>query len=482
MLLQEAYRGLLIPGGAQGRRWLGGDDKLNCVSKDDNELPGDGRQGCEPWVTGRGAEAAYKRGWSRGEVSTGWRTEDTTVAGGSRGQAGEGAPRSHEGVSFIQYRSRRRVPAGRWEFRSHLGPCACGEQIWRGPGWTCGAGRQERELGRVQARCQERWALSAFSVGRKNHPNAETDRTGVGSLRRLGGDGPTAANSYRTCIPTTVINYGHSLWVSTQRASACRSSKTQTPGPTGKALDQDARTTLEPQQWEAAPRRLISDPRTGTHSQRENRNPPWPRGHPGRAVTLLSAAKSSGPRKGPDTQVVWWGDEGKALQFWRKRERAGGEPWQAPQGAIRHLAQMLPLRQSPPHWAGSARQRGRQWGDGSHLFQSKQAPKASRFCPLLVKARRTWVGRGRGLGRGNGAHQGPSRSFPFPPVSRLVEAMGTEGGQEPGPLADPLLSNPRQGSTSSMWQGPRPTPAGVPDSTNRNRARPVKCEFQINNA
>lgn len=211
-----------------------------------------------------------------------------------------------------------------------------------------------------------------------------------------------------------------------QRASACRSSKTQTPRATGKALDQDARRTLGPQRWEAAPRRLISDPRMGTHSQRENRNPPWPRGHPGRAVTLLLAAKSSGPREGPDTGGVMRGQGQSSAVL--KREREQGESpgrllrwpsvtwhrcsrWDSP------LPTELAL---PGSSAGSGEIGPTSSRANRHQRPAGSVPSLSRLGGHEWGGVGGWVG-GRGLTRGQA---GPS---PFPQSPGLWRRWAREG-------------------------------------------------------
>lgn len=66
------------------------------------------------------------------------------------------------------------------------------------------------------------------------------------------------------------------------------------------------------------------------------------------------------------------------------------------------------------------------------------------------------------------------------PISRLAEAMGKgEGSGNLNPLIT-ILSKARPGSKAPRGRDPCLTPARLPDSTKRSRARPGKSEFQIN--
>lgn len=87
-----------------------------------------------------------------------------------------------------------------------------------------------------------------------------------------------------------------------------------------------------------------------------------------------------------------------------------------------------------------------------------------------------------GTGWGGGAHLGPHRS----PLSRLMAATGKEGHKKPGLLADQPLSNPTQGISSSMWQGPHLTQAplhvqGLASQTAQlNKQKQEDTQFTLN--
>lgn len=80
--------------------------------------------------------------------------------------------------------------------------------------------------------------------------------------------------------------------------------------------------------WEGAPPRTVSDLRMGKHRHRET-------GHPGRAVTVLLALKSSGLER--DLPHMRGGGQ-------RREEDLAGSS-----GGPHHLEQTPSLSQPPPH-------------------------------------------------------------------------------------------------------------------------------------
>lgn len=241
-----------------------------------------------------------------------------------------------------------------------------------------------------------------------------------------------------------------------------RFSKARAPGAHGHSPEPGGMEDTGAPAWEGAPPRIRSDPEMGKHSHRDTGHLfSWPWGHPSRAVMVLLALKSS--------------DLEKDLPYIRG---GGGEEGGRPSRVLRgppSPATNIPIEPAPSPL--------------SRLCPAAEQPDGRCVLPLLEQA----SAKGNpvlsppcqgqedmsGVGWGAGGLLRPKQAHP---ISRLAEAIGKEKDLGTRSAYQPATVKTQTKQQSSTWQGPRLTPARLPDSTKRSRAPPGKSEFQINSA
>ena len=171
---------------SSGKKVSYADDNLNCVLKDDYELPGDGRQRCERWVVGRGGRLPVRKAEAGNRLIQAWVKDwrgDRWV-GGLRSQAGGGTPGA-TWASFFRCR-RQKEPMGVPQQAGKNSDFISGMELVEN-----GFDQSRLDVGCTEARegtgkMLETVSFKWFHSRRKSHQNVISGRMGVESLVCLG--------------------------------------------------------------------------------------------------------------------------------------------------------------------------------------------------------------------------------------------------------------------------------------------------------